>query len=138
MRKDARETAFKILYSSLYNDGETTPLFNETAKEAKLNDEEKEYALEIIAAVNGNKKEIDAIIERLAEKAKYSLDRIYPTDLCALYVGIAEMTYTEVPAIVAINEAVNLCSKYSEKESASFVNGILAAYKTEKETVSEQ
>lgn len=138
MRKDARETAFKILYSSLYNDGETTPLFNETAKEAKLTDEEKEYALEIIAAVNGNKKEIDAIIERLAEKAKYSLDRIYPTDLCALYVGIAEMTYTEVPAIVAINEAVNLCSKYSEKESASFVNGILAAYKTEKETVSEQ
>ena len=138
MRKDARETAFKILYSAIYNDGEATPLFNETAKEANLNDEEKEYALKIIAAVNGNKQEIDAIIERLAEKAKYRLERIYPTDLCALYVGIAEMTYTGVPEIVAINEAVNLCSKYSEKESASFVNGILAAYKAEKDSVSEQ
>ena len=138
MRKDARETAFKILYSSLYNEGETTPLFDEIAKEAKLTNEETEYALKIIAAVNGNKKEIDSAIERLAEKARYRLERIYPTDLCALYIGIAEMNYTGVPAIVAIDEAVNLCSKYSEKESASFVNGILAAYKKERENASEQ
>ena len=35
MRKDARETAFRILYSRLYNDGDSSPLFEELSKEAK-------------------------------------------------------------------------------------------------------
>ena len=40
------------------------------------------------------------------------------------------MTYIkDVPPVVAIDEAVNLCSKYSTKESASFVNGVFAEYK---------
>lgn len=129
MRRNARDVAFKIIYSGMYNDGDSSPLFSELAKEAALTEEEREYALKIIAAVDGNKPALDTAIGELAAKARYRLDRIYPTDLCALYIGMAEMTYTGTPSIVAIDEAVNLCSKYSTKESSSFVNGIFAAYK---------
>ena len=40
--------------------------------------------------------------------------------------AIYELKYTpEVPAKVVINEAIELGKKYSTKESASFLNGIL-------------
>lgn len=130
MRKDARETAFRILYSRLYNDGDYSPLFEELSKEAKLTDSEKQYALSLIYAVDSHREEIDSAIEELAAKANYRLDRVYATDKCALLLGVAEMTYIkDVPIVVAIDEAVNLCSKYSTKESASFVNGVFAEYK---------
>ena len=130
MRKDAREVAFKILYSKLYNDCDSSSLFDELSLEAKLTDKEKQYAQSLLSLIESNRTKIDSVIEQLAAKANYRLDRVYATDKCALLLGVAEMTYMkDVPAIVAIDEAVNLCSKYSTKESASFVNGVFAEYK---------
>ena len=43
-----------------------------------------------------------------------------------------EILYLEdVPAGVAINEAVELCKRYEEAETASFVNGILGKFAKE-------
>lgn len=45
-----------------------------------------------------------------------------------MYVAIYEMKYADsVPDNVAINEAVELAKKYSSKDDASFINGILGA-----------
>ena len=35
------------------------------------------------------------------------------------------MKHTELPAAVAINEAIELTRKYSQEESCSFINGVL-------------
>ena len=127
MRKDAREVVYKILFSKLYVDYDED-LFIELCKEFSLNGDEVSFARTLLKTIDDNKEALDKVISELANN--YKLDRVYPTDRCALYIGLAEMTYSEdVPNVVAIDEAVSLCRKYSTKESLSFVNGILAKYK---------
>ena len=128
MRKDAREVVFKVLYSELYTDFDRD-LFLSLCNVQKLNAADADFAERLLSAIHDNKSFLDKTISSLAEK--YKLERVYYTDRCALYIGLAEMTYfDDVPNVVAIDEAVNLCRLYSTKESTSFVNGIFAKYKT--------
>ena len=128
MRKDAREVVFKILYSKLFVDYDEA-LFNDLCKEFSLTDSEVVFAKDLLKKIDDNIDMLDGVISELSENFK--LERIYPTDRCALYIGLAEMTYSEdVPTIVAIDEALAICRKYSTKESLSYVNGIFAKYKT--------
>jgi len=126
MRKNAREVAYKMLYSQLYTDY-NEELFSELSKEENLNESEIDYAKKLLQTVEHNKGELDMIIEDLAHN--YRLDRVYPTDRCALYIGLTEIKYfDDDPFIVAIDEAMNLCKKFSTKESLNFVNGIFAEF----------
>lgn len=126
MRRDAREVVFKVLFSEMFSD-ETPELFDELIKEADLKDGEVSFARELLSSVRENKQKIDAIIDELANN--YNLSRVYPTDKCALYIGFTELIASEdVPYIVAIDEAVAICKKYSTAESVNFVNGIFAEY----------
>lgn len=127
MRKDAREVVFKILFSKIYVEYDED-LFVSLCKEFSLKEDEVIFARDLLKKIDDNIGILDGIISDLADN--YKLDRVYPTDRCALYIGIAEMTFSDdVPNVVAIDEALSLCRKYSTKESLSFVNGILAKYK---------
>ena len=126
MRKDAREVVFKILYSEMFA-GVEPELFGILSSEAGLSESEISFAKDLLEKVHSHKEEFDAVIGELAEN--YAADRVYPTDKCALYIGLAEMTCSEdVPYIVAIDEALSLCKKYSAEGSVNFVNGIFAEY----------
>ena len=47
------------------------------------------------------------------------------TDRNALRIGAYEILYSETPARVAVNEAVELAKKFGSQQSAPFVNGVL-------------
>ena len=77
--------------------------------------------------------EIDKTLNEASRGWKTS--RMSKVDLAILRVGVYELVYDEaIPEGVAINEAVELAKIYGDKDSASFVNGILGsvARKTEK------
>ena len=49
------------------------------------------------------------------------------TDLALIRVAVGEILFADdVPAAVAINEAVNLAKDYGTEQSPKFVNGVLA------------
>ena len=126
MRKNAREVVYKMLYSELYTTF-NEELFMELTKEEKLTEGEVSFAKKLLEVVREHKAELDETIEELSNN--YKLDRVYPTDKCALYIGLTEIKFfDDVPYIVAIDEALNLCKKYSTKESLNFVNGIFAEF----------
>ncbi len=127
MRKDAREVVFKMLYATTYSDYDES-LFMELCHEFSLTSQEIDFAKNLYETIISNKQTLDQILEELAKN--YKLDRVYVTDKCALYIGLGEMTYfKDVPSIVAIDEALSLCRKYSTKDSVNFANGIMAEYK---------
>lgn len=69
--------------------------------------------------------EIDAAIDGVCEGWK--LERIGKAELSILRLAVYEIFYDEeIQAAVAINEAVELCKKYCDVKSHSFVNGVLA------------
>lgn len=86
---------------------------------------------ELAAGVDAHREELDDIV---ADHAKgWTVDRIAPLDMNVMRVALYEMEFTETPAEVAINEAVELAKEYCGAEAPKFINGILGAVARERE-----
>jgi N utilization substance protein B len=73
-------------------------------------------------------KEIDEVIVRAAPE--WPLDKIAAIDRNILRLGLTELLFsdrTQVPAKVAINEAIELAKTFGSNSSSRFVNGVLGA-----------
>ncbi|MBI4086390.1 transcription antitermination factor NusB [Candidatus Kaiserbacteria bacterium] len=82
----------------------------------------------LIDGVLGKQKELNLIIEKAAPE--WPIDRISPVDRNILRLGLYELLFadrSEVPAKVAINEAIELAKQFGGDNSGRFVNGVLGA-----------
>lgn len=96
----------------------------------------KKQADDTLDAIKNHKEEIDAVINSNLDK--WNFDRIAKTDLAILRTAVAEMMYLDyIPAVVSINEAVELAKKYSEDKAYKFVNSVLGKVKAEVEQEAE-
>ncbi|MFH1640944.1 MAG: transcription antitermination factor NusB, partial [Candidatus Omnitrophota bacterium] len=93
--------------------------------------EVKNFTFELVKGVAENLEKIDSAIASYA--ANWQLKRMAFVDRNILRMGCFELMFREdIPPKVAINEAVELAKKYSDREAAKFVNGILDKVQTEK------
>lgn len=84
------------------------------------------YAREIVDGVTDHRAEIDDLISAHAQG--WTLARMPAVDRAILRIGAWEMLFNaEVPAAVAIDEAVEAAKELSTDESSGFVHGVLAA-----------
>lgn len=74
-----------------------------------------------------NREQIDAIIaDNLADG--WSLERLAPLDHNIMRVALFEILLRDdVPAEVAINEAIEFAKRYCGSDSPAFINGVLGA-----------
>ena len=88
-------------------------------------EKDKTYIFEKVEKISEKLEEIDAKINEVSEGWKTG--RMGKVDLTLIRLAVSEMLYEEdVPAKVAINEAVELAKQYGTDNSPSFVNGVLA------------
>lgn len=123
-RSEMREQGFFLTFENLFTSNndmdELIDLYSDNVEEVC------DYAKEILQGVSEHKDEFNALISRYLKSWK--LSRLPKVSLAILYVALFEMKYAEsVPDNVAINEAVELAKKYSTKDDASFINGVLGA-----------
>jgi N utilization substance protein B len=86
----------------------------------------KDFTLELVAGVTAEREELDALIERYAEG--WTLDRIAPLERNILRVALYELLRRDdIPAEVAIDEAVEAAKELCSSEAPGFLNGILGA-----------
>jgi N utilization substance protein B len=83
------------------------------------------FASALVRGAVGHATELDACISRHAEH--WRLDRMPTVDRNILRLAVFELTFEGTPAAVAIDEAIELARKFSNEESAQFVNGVLDA-----------
>jgi N utilization substance protein B len=92
---------------------------------------ETNFALSIYEGVIAHKAELDELIVKYAPE--WPLDKIAATDKIILEIGLYELSYsTDVPPVVAINEAVELSKAYGDLNSSKFINGVLNSYAHDK------
>ena len=115
-RTQARELAFKTIYSKF---------FNADIEEDALPSKDLEFVNNIVNHYLESKEEINNIIA--SHLKGYTLNRVYKVDLALLVVAVIELNYIkENPKEVVINEVVELAKKYSTEKSPRFINGVLA------------
>ena len=125
MRKDSRECALKILYSSSFGEYDFQDEIYETGK---LSAQDKEFCEKIVKLVELHYDELCDELSALSDK--FSLDRLFAVDKTLLLMAMAEIKYIDdVPPVVSIKECMELAKKYSSEDSVTFVNGILASVK---------
>ncbi|WP_417562550.1 transcription antitermination factor NusB [Microbacterium sp.] len=127
-RTKARKRAMDILFQSDVR-GETLATMLAAEARRAANEPAREaswlYAREIVDGIIDNQSEID---EQITTSARdWSLSRMPAVDRALLRIGTWEIVYNdEVPAAVAIDEAVELAKEYSTDDSGAFVHGVLA------------
>ncbi|MBQ8351740.1 MAG: transcription antitermination factor NusB [Clostridia bacterium] len=127
----ARETAFILLFEAKFHPERDIAEIYETAKAARAV-EEDDYIREVIAGVTEQKETLDACIEKHSHGWKKS--RISPVSLTIMELAVYEMYHREdIPALVSINEALELVKTYDEEGARAFVNGVLNAVAKENE-----
>jgi N utilization substance protein B len=86
--------------------------------------EAKPFTRELAEGADAHATELDEEIARLSRG--WALDRIAPLELSIMRVALFEMRHRDdVPAEVAIDEAVNLAQEFCGADAPDFVNGIL-------------
>ncbi|MCM1043833.1 MAG: transcription antitermination factor NusB, partial [Corallococcus sp.] len=115
MRSYAREVAFSKVYQFLMsNDVEYS--FDQYDTE-KLNEEDIEFVSKLVGLTTDNSEALQHTVGEFSRG--YKCERIYKVDLAIIEMAIAEMSYTETPAPIVINEAVSLAKKYSTEKSVA-------------------
>lgn len=123
-RIQQREQAFFLIFQSQFksdSDEDAIELYSENMETVG------DYAKLLYNGVSEKTEELDDVISSFS--SGWKINRIPKVNLSILRLAVYEMKYiNEVPDSVAINEAVELAKKYSGKEDASFINGILGSY----------
>jgi transcription antitermination protein NusB len=86
------------------------------------------YMERLLSGVFSKSKDLDLIIEKAAPD--WPLDKIAVVDRNILRLGLYELLFAdrnEVPAKVAINEAIELGKNFGGENSGRFINGVLGA-----------
>lgn len=126
-RSKARKRALDILFQSDVRDDELSTVLAAEAKRASSEPAREAswlYAREIVDGVIDNRDEIDEQITTYSKD--WTLARMPAVDRAVLRIGVWEILFNaEVPAAVAIDEAVELAKEFSTDESGSFVHGVL-------------
>ncbi len=140
-RRQAREWAIQMLTAADLNPPDDVPQFMASFWEelASLDEEDgravpkgklKDFAEERVAGVLSSLKEIDDILVSLLDH--WDLYRLGTVERNVLRMGIWEMKFSDVPAPVVINEAVDLANWFSSPKTRTIVNGVLDKFAKKK------
>jgi N utilization substance protein B len=118
-RRSAREFLLRLLYQREFVDAPLDEALAETDP-----GRQRPYLEKFLSVLSAHRSEIDAQIAKRA--VGWKLERLALMDRNILRLGICELLYmSEIPAEVAIDEAVELAKRYGTEQAPVFINGIL-------------
>jgi N utilization substance protein B len=107
---------------------EIITVLDRNIEEFAPNKTDRPFMEKLLDGILGKQSELDLVIEKAAPE--WPIDRISPVDRNILRLGLFELLFAdraEVPAKVAINEAIELAKQFGGENSSRFVNGVLGA-----------
>ena len=86
---------------------------------------DEDLANTLVRGVWAHRAGLDEMLTRLSQK--WRVERLARVDRNVLRIALYELAHcqTDVPARVAINEAIELAKRYGSEEAPAFVNGLL-------------
>ena len=123
LRTKAREFAMQMLFQWDMSQQDPAKLETKFWKSAKAADQTRAFAKRLFEGAARDAAALDEVIGKHCEN--WRLERLAAIDRAILRLAIYEMTASDTPPKVVLNEAVELAKKFSSEESGAFVNGIL-------------
>lgn len=125
-RRKSRELTLQALYQAEVLGVEPLEQFVLLCDNFKVDQKVVPLAQELLTGIAAHVAEIDALISQHAKNWRVGRMSIVNRNLIRL--GAYEVLFRDdVPATVAINEAIEIAKRYSTDDAPSFINGILDA-----------
>ncbi|MBI5090861.1 MAG: transcription antitermination factor NusB [Candidatus Hydrogenedentes bacterium] len=124
VRRNARERAIQFLFGLEFTRYEWDSVVDAFWEESPSRPGVRQYAMTLIRGVVHNLAGLDADIE--ATVKNWTPTRVGQLERNILRVAIFEMRHgADVPAKVAINEAIEIAKRYGSDDAPRFINGVL-------------
>lgn len=122
----ARARALQALYAWDLRDGEPLDrIASQVWDDLAIAPDERAFASQIVRTIMADGKSIDDALRDVT--TNWRLERLGAVERAVLRIAAAELRGGDLPARVAIQEAVRLAERYGSAQSARFVNGVLDA-----------
>ena len=121
-RSESREIIIKVLYQ-VYIMSSANIKYDITELIKEQIEVENDFINNTVLGIIKNQDEISSLANKYL--VDWNIDRLSKVDKAILSLGIYELKYTDVPSIVAINEAVELSKKYSDEKVTKMINATL-------------
>ena len=124
LRRKAREAVIQALYLSDVAGESLTDSLEQVRDNFAIDKRARNFAAEIVRGLSPLMAEIDGLISERAEN--WRIDRMAVVDRNILRLAVYELRYRpDIPATVAINEALEIARRFTSDDAVSFINGIL-------------
>jgi N utilization substance protein B len=134
VRRDAREAAVQYLYQREMQGDQSDQALEEFYEMRGLSPSGKRFCNELLEGWMQHREEIDEMIAKNARN--FEFNRLSAVDRNVLRIACHEILFrSDIPAPVAINEAIEIAKKYSTEDSGKFVNGVLDNIRKQKYAV---
>jgi len=131
-RRRSRQVALQVLYAldlAETTRSEPQPTAEETfervAENFELPEGARAFGQELVSGIALHRAELDALLSEHA--TNWRISRMAAVDRNILRIGVYELTRTETPARVVLDEAIELARRFGADPSPAFVNGVLDA-----------
>lgn len=121
-RSESREIIIKVLYQ-VYIMSSANIKYDITELIKEQIEVENDFINNTVLGIIKNQDEISSLANKYL--VDWNIDRLSKVDKAILSLGIYELKYTDIPSIVAINEAVELSKKYSDEKVTKMINATL-------------
>jgi transcription antitermination protein NusB len=126
-RRRSRQRALQILFLWDARRQPVDDLLN-TYYDTLFSEERPGRDLFVSQLVHGAVEHLPELDERIGRHAEHwRVERMPAVDRNILRLAVYELTHSDTPAPVVIDEALELARKFSGEESVQFVNGVLDA-----------
>lgn len=125
-RSTGRKLAMQVLYQTEVTEKDIEDVLLSYIEASNFHSTSKAFSSELARGAWDFRNEADALIKAYA--IGWDLDRINPIDRNICRLAFYELSKTETPYTVILNEAIELAKKYATEDSPKFINGILGAY----------
>lgn len=121
-RSKLREIIITVLYQIYIYEGKSISYdVNEVIKENLELD--NDFVKDAVLYIVDNQKSIDELANKYMEN--WNIDRLSKVDKAIISLAIYELTSSDTPNVVAINEAIELSKKFSDEKVTKLINGVL-------------
>ena len=131
-RQRSRQVALQTLYANDLvehtepaGDNSIEEVFERVAQNFDLPPGARDFALKLVCGTVSELPKIDALLS--ANAINWKISRMAAVDRNVLRLGIYELTQTDTPVSVVLDEAIQLARRFGAESSPGFVNGVLDA-----------
>ncbi len=135
-RHQLRSLVVQTLFAWEFRGGDSEAILHYNMVNGARHLKEQSFAIDLLKKTLLHRNEIKELIARYAPE--WPFEKIAALDRVILEVGITELCFSsEIPDLVAINEAIELAKEFGTESSSKFVNGVLSSIYDERQNDSK-